>query len=174
MIVWVNKTLDRDPKHLFARGLLVSAYWKKGDFERQLTEDLRRGEARAPNEEVRVALRDIVAEILDVYRHAGLAEAKRCMLKHLPRIRELMPEDRSFEGADADLRFAVHYAEKGDLDQAFAHLERLLVARDPALIHLAVAPSWDSLRADPRFNQCLARMKLRPVGTVNGPMPESR
>ena len=56
VIVWVNKTLDRDPEHLFARGLLVGAYRKKGDFERQLTEDLRRGEAPAPNEEVRVVL----------------------------------------------------------------------------------------------------------------------
>ena len=91
VIVWVNKTLDRDPEHLFARELLVGAYWKKGDFERQLTEDLRRGEALAPNEEVRVALRDMVAEILDVYRHAGMAEAKRCMLEHLPRVLELLP-----------------------------------------------------------------------------------
>ncbi len=161
VIVWVNKTLDRDPQHLFARGLLVGAYWKKGDFARQLTEDLRRGEALAPNEEVRVALREMVADILDVYRHSGYDEAQRCIFKLLPRIRELMPEDRSFEGADADLRFAVHYGEKGDLDQAFAHLEHLLDARDPALIHLAVAPQWDSLRADPRFNQCLVRMKLR-------------
>ena len=173
VIVWVNKTLDRDPEHLFARELLVGAYWKKGDFERQLTEDLRRGEALAPNEEVRVALRDIVGEVLDVYRHSGYAEAQRCIFKHLPRIGELMPEDQSFEGADADLRFAVDYAEKGDLDQAFAHLERLLDARDPALIHLAVAPTWDSLRADPRFNECLARMKLRPVGTVSARMPEN-
>jgi hypothetical protein len=31
------------------------------------------------------------------------------------------------------------------------------------LVHLAVAPQWDSMRADPRFNQCLARMKLRPI-----------
>ena len=165
VIVWVNKTLDRDPEHLFARELLVGAYWKKGDFERQLTEDLRRGEARAPNEEVRGALRDIVADILDAYRHAGMAEAKRCMLKHLPRVLELLPEDQpSLERANSDLRFAVHYAEEGDLDQAFAHLERALDARDPALIHLAVAPKWDSLRADPRFNECLARMKLRPAG----------
>ena len=56
-----------------------------------------------------------------------------------------------------------HYAEAGDLDAAFEHLHRLIDARDPALIHLAVAPQWDSLRADPRFNECLARMKLRPV-----------
>ena len=68
----------------------------------------------------------------------------------------------------------MHYAEAGDLDAAFEHLQRLIDARDPALIHLAVAPQWDSLRADPRFNECLARMKLRPVGTASGPMPESR
>jgi serine/threonine protein kinase len=68
----------------------------------------------------------------------------------------------------------IHYAEAGDLDAAFEHLRRSIDARDPALIHLAVAPQWDSLRADPRFNECLARMKLQLAGTVNGPMPESR
>ena len=68
----------------------------------------------------------------------------------------------------------LHYAEAGDLDQAFEYLTRALDAHDPALVHLAVSPWWDSLRADPRFNECLARMKLRPVGTVSGPMPESR
>jgi tetratricopeptide (TPR) repeat protein len=68
----------------------------------------------------------------------------------------------------------IHYAEAGDLDAAFERLQRLIDARDPALVHLAVAPQWDSLRADPRFNECLARMKLRPVGTVSGPMRESR
>ena len=62
-----------------------------------------------------------------------------------------------------DFRLAIHYAAAGDLDAAFEHLQRLIDARDPALIHLAVAPQWDSLRADPRFNECLARMKLRPV-----------
>jgi len=62
-----------------------------------------------------------------------------------------------------DFRLAIHYAEAGDLDAAFEHLQRLIDARDPALVHLAVAPQWDSFRADPRFNECLARMKLRPV-----------
>ena len=62
-----------------------------------------------------------------------------------------------------DFRLAIHYAEAGDLEAAFEHLRRLIDARDPALVHLAVAPQWDSFRADPRFNECLARMKLRPV-----------
>jgi hypothetical protein len=37
----------------------------------------------------------------------------------------------------------------------------MLDVHDPALIDLAVAPHWDGLRADPRFNECLARMNLR-------------
>ena len=59
------------------------------------------------------------------------------------------------------LFLAVHFAQAGDLDSAFEHLQRLIDTRDPAMIHLAVAPQWDSLRADPRFNECLERMKLR-------------
>ena len=60
-------------------------------------------------------------------------------------------------------KLAVECAEAGDLDAAFEHLQRLIDARDPAVVHLAVAPQWDSLRVDPRFNDCLVRMKLRPV-----------
>jgi hypothetical protein len=50
----------------------------------------------------------------------------------------------------------------GELDKAFELLHRAIDERDPQLVHLAVAPQWDSLRADPRFNECLARMKLQP------------
>jgi hypothetical protein len=61
------------------------------------------------------------------------------------------------------LGLLVSYAEAGDLNQAFELLQRAIDVRDPGLVHLAVAPQWDSLRADPRFNECLARMRLRPV-----------
>jgi hypothetical protein len=57
----------------------------------------------------------------------------------------------------------VRSAEGGDLDKAFELLQGAIDVRDPGLVHLAVAPQWDRMRADPRFNQCLARMKLRPV-----------
>jgi tetratricopeptide (TPR) repeat protein len=69
------------------------------------------------------------------------------------------------EGADygAEFQLALQSAIAGDLDAAFEHLQRLIDKREPALIHLAVAPQWDNLRADPRFNECLLRMKLRPV-----------
>jgi len=63
----------------------------------------------------------------------------------------------------AEFWLLMRYAQTGDLDAAFALLHRLIDARDPGLVHLAVDPTWDNLRADPRFNECLARMKLRPV-----------
>jgi hypothetical protein len=58
-------------------------------------------------------------------------------------------------------------AEAGDLDAAFERVQRLIDARDPVVVLLAVAPHWDRLRADPRFNECLARMKLQPAGNID-------
>jgi hypothetical protein len=81
----------------------------------------------------------------------------------LERARKLLSDRTQLDLGDEGLFLAVNCAQAGDLDAAFEHLHRLIDTRDPALIHLAVAPEWDSLRADPRFNQCLARMKLRAV-----------
>src|SRR4030095_10876042 len=83
VIVWVNKALDRDPRHLFARELLVGAYAKKGDFRRQIVEDLKRVEARGLSEETIGALREILAEILHAFDHEGLDAAHRCIVKHM-------------------------------------------------------------------------------------------
>jgi serine/threonine protein kinase len=81
----------------------------------------------------------------------------------LERARKLLSDRIQPDLGNEGFFLAVRFAQAGDLDSAFEHLQRLIDARDPALIHLAVAPQWDSLRADLRFNDCLARMKLRPV-----------
>jgi tetratricopeptide (TPR) repeat protein/predicted Ser/Thr protein kinase len=81
----------------------------------------------------------------------------------LERARKLLSDRTQLDLGDEGLFLAVNCAQAGDLDAAFEHLQRLIDTRDFAVIHLAVAPEWDSLRADPRFNECLARMKLRPV-----------
>ena len=163
VIVWVNKALDRDPRHLFARELLVAAYWKKGDFKRQIEEDLKRIEARDLSEEARAALKGMCAEILHAYEHEGIAAAHRCILKHTERAGELIYDGASRQRGDTAVKEPLGYAEVGNLDKAFELLQRAVDVRDPGLVHLAVAPQWDSMRADPRFNQCLARMKLRPI-----------
>src|SRR5262249_38160501 len=81
----------------------------------------------------------------------------------LERARKLLSDGIQPDLGNEGFFLAVRCAQAGELDAAFEHLHRLIDARDHAVIHLAVAPQWDDLRADPRFNECLARMKLRPV-----------
>jgi serine/threonine protein kinase len=163
VIVWVSKALDRDPRHLFAHELLVGAYWKQGDFKRQIEQDLKRAEARGLSDEACTALRAICADVLHTYEHEGLAAAQRCCLKHMERAGELVYDGGSPQRGNALQGDLARAAAGGDLDKAFELLHRAIDQRDPQLVHLAVAPQWDRLRADPRFNECLARMKLRPV-----------
>ena len=79
----------------------------------------------------------------------------------LERARKLLSDCIQPDLGDEGVFLVWRFAQAGDLDAAFEQLQRLIDARDPTVIHLAVAPQWDSLRADPRFNECLARMKLR-------------
>jgi hypothetical protein len=62
------------------------------------------------------------------------------------------------------LHLAVLYGAAGDTDSAFRYLNQAIDTRDPGLLRLAVAPQWDNLRADRRFNQCLTRMGLNDSG----------
>ena len=78
----------------------------------------------------------------------------RCALKHAS-----STNSRGKAGA----HLPVLYAAAGDLDAAFEHLDRAIDAREPGLVHLAVAPAWDPMRSDPRFRRCLARMRLQPM-----------
>jgi serine/threonine protein kinase len=165
VIVWANKALDRNPRHLFARELLVGAYWKKGDFRRQIEEDLKRIEARDLSEETRAGVREIVAEIVHAFDHEGLDAAHRCILKHMSSawVIALMANEGGstiIGRGNTMIGPLGRAAEAGDLDKAFELLQGALEVRDPGLIHLAVAPQWERLRTDPRINQCLARMKL--------------
>jgi tetratricopeptide (TPR) repeat protein len=163
VIVWVSKALDRDPRHLLARELLVGAYAKKGDFARQIEEDLKRVEVRFDlSDETRAALKEICDEFVHVYTHEGKNAALRYFLEHQQGLEELVPNIASDRG-NTMVGPLLRSAEMGDLDKAFELLQHALDVRDPQLVHLAVAPQWDTFRADRRFDECLARMKLRPV-----------
>jgi len=54
------------------------------------------------------------------------------------------------------------------LDEAFDCLDQAVAYRDPALVHLAVAPEWDSMRDDPRFAE-----RLRSIPSLGRPMTTS-
>jgi DNA-binding winged helix-turn-helix (wHTH) protein len=142
-IEWANKTLELDPDHLLAREHLAAAYWKMGDFERQMAESARHAEAYGVSPEV-------LAPVKEAYARGGRAGVVRYVL------------DRAAAGSQAvpAMQLALFHGEVGEMDQAFEHLERAIEDRDPSLVHLAVAPQWDCLRRDPRFADCLARMDL--------------
>jgi tetratricopeptide (TPR) repeat protein len=152
-IAWANKALALDPRHLLAREFLAGAYWKKGDLEQYLAENVRQATAFGCPENQLAAIRRGCETIAHAFDTGGWLAVTRYMLDQLP------PQQPA-----AAIRLAILHGEVGDLDGAFAHLDRALEARDPAVVHLAVGPQWDSLRPDPRFTQGLARMRLQPTG----------
>ena len=145
-IEWANKALELDPQHPHAREHLAGAYWKKNDFDRQLAETIKHA-----------ATHGVPAAAFEPFKQAyatgGRADVVRLFLERAASQPQAFPA----------MQLALFYGEAGEMDRAFQHLERAMESHDPALVHLAVAPQWDNLRHDPRFNQCLSRMGLRVV-----------
>lgn len=144
-IEWANRAVTLDPRHLLAREFLAGAYLKKGDFDRYL------------------------AEVIDHAACAGVAAAELDPLKATyaaggaSRFWTNSLEQMSASPNVPPLQLAVFAAQAGDIDTAFLHLDRAIGARDPSLVDLAVAPQWDPLRHDSRFEQSLSRMGLQAV-----------
>ena len=49
----------------------------------------------------------------------------------------------------------------GEVDVAFEWLDEALRVRDPALVQIRIAPMFDPLRSDARFDQILASVGLK-------------
>jgi DNA-binding winged helix-turn-helix (wHTH) protein len=152
-ILWAKRVLEIDPRHLLAGEFLAAAYLQQGDVDQFLAENLRRAKLFGAPEAALERLTRLAADMRQAYATAGHAGLARCMLVQIP---------PSAGGAIALQRAVLHGA-AGELDAAFEHLDRALDLRDPALVYLAVAPQWDSLRDDPRFADRLKRMALRSV-----------
>lgn len=77
---------------------------------------------------------------------------------------ELIPLDRdSINGALAIEYLAVTYAWTGEIDQALKQLKQATtIPSDVSYGQLRLHPFWDSLRGDPRFEDCVA--SLAPTG----------
>lgn len=56
---------------------------------------------------------------------------------------------------------AMGYAAMGDLDRAFACLERAFQARSAGLIYLHLDPGFEPLRGDARFGELVRRIGLQ-------------
>ena len=151
-IIWATKALELDPRHLLAREFLAGAYWQEGDLERFLAANITQAESFGCSEDQLAATRRACEEIRRAFEAGGRPTVTRYLLERMP------PQQPA-----AALRLAVLHAELAISDAAFEHLDRALDGRDPAIVHLAVAPQWDALRVDSRFAERLTRMGLHAI-----------
>ena len=140
VIAWATRSLALDPSHLLAREYIAGAYLMKGDLERHMTESLAHAASAGAPAEVIHELR----HVFDTRGRSGVVQYALAANANGPPV-----------------QLALLHGEAGDLDEAFRQLDLAIARRDPALVHLAVAPQWDALRADPRFETRLASMGLR-------------
>lgn len=57
---------------------------------------------------------------------------------------------------------AMVYNGLGERDEMFASLERGYEQREPSMTFLKVEPKWNSVRADPRFQDLMRRVGFTP------------
>jgi DNA-binding winged helix-turn-helix (wHTH) protein len=158
-LVWAQRALDLDPTHLLAMTLVSFVHWRRGDLVTYLEKNL--GDTPPPgvSNDALTILHEVVAEMRSVYDHAGLRGLAQYMADAVndPRL----AFDPMLKLAS---RRAIFYADAGRLDDAFDCLDQAIALRDPALVYLAVAPQFDSMRGEARFPDSLNRMAL-PAGT---------
>jgi tetratricopeptide (TPR) repeat protein len=142
-IEWASKALEFDPRHPHAREFLAGAYWKKGDFDRYIAENVKHAEVHGVSAAALEPLKQ-------AYATGGNAGVRALLFQRA----ESQPQ------AFPSMQLAIAYGEAGDMEMAFRHLDRALESHDPGLVHIAVGPQWDSLRGDARYTEALRRMQL--------------
>lgn len=147
-IEWAYKTLEVDPQHPHAREHLAGAYWKKGDSDRYIAENLKHAQAHGTPIE-------IVARLKQAYADGGVTGVLKLGLEFAAK--------QPFPA----MQLAVMHGALGRIDTAFEYLNRAIESHDPGLVHIAVGPQWDCLRSDPRFQDALSRMGLSAVPQAN-------
>ncbi|HXW04215.1 MAG TPA: winged helix-turn-helix domain-containing protein [Vicinamibacterales bacterium] len=146
MIAWASRSLELDPAHLLAREFLAAAYLKKGDLDRHMAELLTHARAAG-------APQQLVDELRRLYDADGRAAVVQYALRA--------------NAAGPAVQLALLFGEAGNLDEAFRQLDLAIARRDPALVHLAVAPQWDFLRVDARFGERLGGMGLEAAAELS-------
>jgi DNA-binding winged helix-turn-helix (wHTH) protein/Tfp pilus assembly protein PilF len=154
-LCWAQRALDVDPKHLLASEFIAGVYWKLGDVDRFAAENLRRAVVFGIPDDAFAKLKQVTAQMQDVYARVGIGALASFMAD------QITNERLSFDALlKMAFRRAVLYGAAGRLDEAFECLDQAIKHRDPALVHLAVAPQWDALRGDRRFDERLNAMGL--------------
>jgi DNA-binding winged helix-turn-helix (wHTH) protein len=157
-LVWTRRALEIDPNHVLAAQFINHVYWRTGDvdgFAAWILSGLTRALEWGFSEEQVAAMKQVVADAQHAYATAGLSGVSRFWADQITNPR--MDFDVLLKMAFFRAKL---YGAAGRLDEAFDCLDRAIAERDPALVHLAVAPDWDGLRDDPRFDDRLKKMGL--------------
>ena len=150
---WAQRVLEIDPKHLLAADCLSAVFWALGDRDAFAAESVRRARAFGASDDMLLRVARAVADVTRAYDTRGPAAAAALIADQLA-AREQGTRQK------ASVLQAVFCGAAGRFDEAFAHLDHAIASRDPALVHLAVAPQWDSLREDPRLAERLRILAL--------------
>src|SRR5262249_4199729 len=154
-LVWAQRALDVDPNHVLACQFINNVCLKIGDINRFAAWTDRQAIAWGFSKERMAVLKQVTAEMQQVYATAGLSGVNRFL------VGQITNPQLDFDPLLKMAFFrAVLYGAAGRLDEAFDCLDQAIASRDPALVHLAVAPDWDRMRGDPRFAECLRSMAL--------------
>lgn len=145
-IRWEKQAITIDPDFLLAHRVLGLAYQYKGENDLAIAEfqrglELTRGDPVAK------------AFLARSYAAAGRSAPARQILN------ELLQLAKSQYVPPAEI--GETFAALGQKDEAFEWLNQACDERAAALVYLKVAQVYDPLRADPRFEQLLARVHLR-------------
>src|SRR5215831_18227992 len=154
-LVWARRALEVDPKHVLACQFINKVYLKIGDINRFAAWSVSMAIEFGFSEERVAVMKQVTADAQHVYATAGLSGVNRFWVDQItnPQLDfDILLKMAFFR--------AVLYGGAGRLDEAFDCLDQAIALRDPALVHLAVAPEWDSMRGDPRFAERLQSMAL--------------
>jgi DNA-binding winged helix-turn-helix (wHTH) protein len=154
-LVWAQRALDIDPKHLLAGEFLGGVYWQLGRLDDWLAENVRRASVFGAPPDAVAQLEELGTALRREHARGGRAAWTRYLADAASRLG--LPSSSARKLA---LQRAVLCGAAGQLDQAFENLDLAIAAREPALVHLAVAPQWDGLRGDVRFAERIERMGL--------------
>jgi tetratricopeptide (TPR) repeat protein len=139
----MERTLEMEPRFTSARQCLERALVDVG----------------RPEEALRYAREGARQEGLDLtgFANIGLADPQ-AELRWLARRRLEHLRGRGSTVYVSSYALAALHAELGDQDEALVALTRALEGRDPMLVSVDVDPAFDSIRADPRFQEIVARV----------------
>jgi TolB-like protein/DNA-binding winged helix-turn-helix (wHTH) protein/Tfp pilus assembly protein PilF len=141
-----RRVLERDPDYERAHYTLATIYVEKGFYKQAVAESHTRAHV-SPH-----SLWDF-SLLAEIYAASGDQPAARRVLA------QALQQDRK-EGDVHAIVFAKDYLALGEIDQAFQWLEKAYEHRDWPLVQLNVAPYWDPIRSDPRFQDLVRRVGL--------------